>query len=440
MQPNSKHRLAAALLSALTPGIGQLYNRQWIKGMLLVAVSAAAAIYFGSNLEHAVWGISTLGEAPSRLVEVNGKSQHIAGDHSINLMIESLIVLFLFMLALFLYASSIRDAYRTGRLRDNGRSPSGFRQTLTFIHDFKFAQLLLFVPAAGILFITILPIVFMILLAFTNYSSPHHIPPGNLVDWVGFDSFAQLFRLKSWSSTFVGVLGWTVIWAAVATVTTFASGLIVALVLSQKEIRLKGAWRTAVIIPYAIPQMISLLAMKMMFNGKFGPINQYLSYFGLGQLPWLTDPYWAKFTVIIVNIWIGMPLSFLLVSSVLSTIPADLYEAAKVEGAGRWQQGKIVTFPILLFAIAPIMIIQTAGNFNNFNVIYLLTNGGPSNPQYQYAGHTDLLITWLYKLTLNNNIYNIASAIGIILFIIIAGFSIWNYRQTKSFKDEEMIQ
>ncbi|MGO4374781.1 sugar ABC transporter permease, partial [Paenibacillus sp. MCAF20] len=111
-----------------------------------------------------------------------------------------------------------------------------------------------------------------------------------------------------------------------------------------------------------------------------------------------------------------------------------------VEGAGRWQQGKIVTFPILLFAIAPIMIIQTAGNFNNFNVIYLLTNGGPSNPQYQYAGHTDLLITWLYKLTLNNNIYNIASAIGIILFIIIAGFSIWNYRQTKSFKDEEMIQ
>jgi arabinogalactan oligomer/maltooligosaccharide transport system permease protein len=355
-------------------------------------------------------------------------------------MIQSLIVLFLLALYILVYYGSIKDAYRTGRQRDSGGSPASFRQTLTYIHDFKFAQTLLLLPATGILFITILPIVFMILLAFTNYSSPHHIPPGNLVDWTGFDSFVQLFRLKSWSGTFMGILGWTVLWAVVATVTTFASGLIVALVLSQKEIRLKGVWRTLIIIPYAIPQMISLLAMKMMFNGKFGPINQYLSYFGLGQLPWLTDPYWAKFTVIIVNIWIGMPLSFLLISGVLSTISTELYEAAKVEGAGRWQQGRIVTLPIIMFAISPILIIQLAGNFNNFNVIYLLTNGGPSNPNYQFAGHTDLLITWLYKLTLNNNIYNIASAIGIILFIIIAGFSILNYRQTRSFKDEEMIQ
>jgi len=411
-----------------------------MKGIIVLALNAVALYYFSSTLREAIWGITTLGDSPSRLVEVNGKSQLVPGDHSINLMIQSLIVLFLFTLYVLVYVSAIKDAYRTGRHRDSGRPPASFRQTLTYIHDFKFAQTMLILPAAGILFLTILPIVFMILLAFTNYSSPNHIPPGNLVDWTGFDSFVQLFRLKSWSGTFLGVLGWTVLWAVITTVTTFVSGLIVALVLSQKEIRLKGIWRTLIIIPYAIPQMISLLAMKMMFNGKFGPINQYLSYFGLGKLPWLTDPYWAKFTVIVVNIWIGMPLSFLLVSGILSTISTELYEAARVEGAGRWQQSRLITFPIIMFAISPILIIQLAGNFNNFNVIYLLTNGGPSNPEYQFAGHTDLLITWLYKLTLNNNIYNIASAIGIIIFLIIAGFSILNYRQTRSFKDEEMIQ
>lgn len=150
-------------------------------------------------------------------------------------MIQSLIVLFLFALYILVYVSAIKDAYRTGRHRDSGRPPASFRQTLTYVHDFKFAQTMLILPAAGILFLTILPIVFMILLAFTNYASPHHIPPGNLVDWVGFDSFAQLFRLKSWSGTFLGVMGWTVIWAVIATVTTFVSGLIVALVLSQKR-------------------------------------------------------------------------------------------------------------------------------------------------------------------------------------------------------------
>lgn len=408
--------------------------------MLILGISTAAISFFFIHLPETIWGITTLGDNPSRLVEVDGKARQVPGDHSINLMIQSLIVLFLLALFILLYVSTVKDAHRTGSARDSGRTPATFRQTLTYLHDFKFAQMLLILPAAGILFLTILPIVFMILLAFTNYASPHHIPPGNLVDWTGFDSFAQLFRLQSWSGTFLGVLGWTVVWAIVATVTTFTSGLIVALVISQKEIRLKGFWRTLIIIPYAIPQMISLLAMKMLFNGKFGPINQYLSFFGMGKLPWLTDPFWAKLTVIIVNIWIGMPLAFLLISGVLSTISAELYEAARVEGASRWQQGRLITFPILMFAIAPILIIQLAGNFNNFNVIYLLTSGGPSNPEYQFAGHTDLLITWLYKLTLNNNIYNIASAIGIILFIIIAGFSIWNYRQTKSFKDEEMIQ
>ncbi|MNP18375.1 Maltose transport system permease protein MalF [compost metagenome] len=177
-----------------------------------------------------------------------------------------------------------------------------------------------------------------------------------------------------------------------------------------------------------------------MFNGQFGPINQYLGYFGLNGLPWLTDPFWAKATVIVVNMWVGIPVSMILIMGVLTTIPRDMYEAAEVDGASNYQKFRIVTLPMILFSTAPTLIAQFAGNINNFNAIYLLTSGNPVVGDYQYAGATDLLVTWLYKLTLDQNKYNMASAVGIIIFLIIASFSIYNYRRTKSFKEEDMIQ
>jgi arabinogalactan oligomer/maltooligosaccharide transport system permease protein len=180
--------------------------------------------------------------------------------------------------------------------------------------------------------------------------------------------------------------------------------------------------------------------MKNLFNGQFGPINQYLGHFGLGKLPWLTDPFWAKVTVILVNMWIGIPVSMVLILGVLTAIPKDLYEAADVDGATGIQKFKIITLPFVLFSTAPILITQFAGNMNNFNVIFLLTNGDPVKGDYQFAGSTDLLVTWLYKLTLNNSQFNMASAIGIIIFLIVASFSIYNYRRSRSFKEEDMIQ
>ncbi|XID92150.1 ABC transporter permease subunit [Paenibacillaceae bacterium WGS1546] len=437
---HTRHRWLATIFSLLYPGLGQWYNRQWLKGALLTGLGACAWIYFGNHLFAAWRGLWTLGETPSRFITIDDKLTHVPGDHSIQLLVKGLIVTILFAAYLAAHIANVKDAYRTGARRDSGRPVGSFAGTLRHVHDTKFAQVLLTIPFAGILFLTVLPIIFMILLAFTNYSSPNHLPPAQLVDWTGLDTFIQLFRMKNWSSTFVDVLVWTIIWTIAATATTFGGGMLVALVLHQKEIRLKGMWRTMIIIPYAVPQIISLLAMKMIFNGQFGPINQYLGYFGLDKLPWLTDPLLAKATVVLVNMWIGMPISFLLISGVLTAIPNDLYEAAKVEGAGRWTQFRQITLPYVMLATAPILIMQFAGNFNNFNVIFLLTGGGPVNPDLQFAGHTDLLITWLYKLTLNNSVYNMASAVGIIVFLFVASLSIWSYRRTKSFKDEEMIQ
>ncbi|MBW4839709.1 MAG: sugar ABC transporter permease [Paenibacillaceae bacterium] len=430
-----QHRDRATILSILCMGLGQLYNRQYIKGLLLVLFEAFSVIYFIGNLGYAVWGIVTLGETPRTGANMNGD-----WDHSIFIMIQSLITLLFVAIFILVYVMNVRDARKIGLERENGKKPNNFKQSVRYVLDYKFAVAFLSIPAVGILFFTVMPIIFMILLAFTNYSAPKHIPPAMLVDWVGFGTFKNLVALKTWSHTFYGVLTWTIIWAILSTVTTYFGGLLVALLINQRGIRFKGLWRTILILPYAIPQLISLLVMRNMFNGQFGPINQYLGYFGLGGLPWLTDPFWAKVTVIVVNMWVGIPVSMLLILGVLTTIPKDLYEAAEVDGATGYQKFRIVTLPMILFTTAPTLITQFAGNINNFNAIFLLTGGDPVKGDYQYAGATDLLVTWLYKLTLNQNKYNMASAIGIIIFIIIASFSIYNYRRTKSFKEEDMIQ
>lgn len=431
-----RHRNRATILSVLSMGLGQVYNRQFIKGILYLLVEAAGIFYFSSTLGRALWGITTLGETVRH--KVHGK--FVNGDHSIFILVQSLITLMFLAIFIVIYVINIRDARKTGELREKGSKANSFKQSVRHTLDYKFAQAFLALPAAGILFFTIMPIIFMSLLAFTNYSAPDHIPPGKLVDWVGFDTFRNLVSLKSWSHTFYGVLLWTAIWAVLSTVTTYFGGLLVALLINQQGIKCKGFWRTLLIIPYAIPQLISLLAMRNMFNGQFGPINQYLGYFGFDGLPWLTDPFWAKVTVIIVNMWVGIPVSMILIMGVLTTIPRDMYEAAEVDGATGYQKFRIVTLPMILFSTAPTLIMQFAGNINNFNAIYLLTNGNPVVGDYQYAGATDLLVTWLYKLTLDQNKYNMASAVGIIIFLIIASFSIYNYRRTKSFKEEDMIQ
>jgi arabinogalactan oligomer/maltooligosaccharide transport system permease protein len=426
----------AALLSIISMGLGQIYNRQWIKGILFLLIEAFGIYYFINNLGRALWGITSLGDTPRLLV----KGKWIDGDHSIFIMIQSLITLLFLLIFIVVYVMNVRDAYHTAIKRENGQVPNSFAKSIKFVMDYKFAQAFLTLPALGILFFTIMPILFMIMLAFTNYSAPNHIPPAKLVDWVGFQTFKDLVSLKTWSHTFFGVLTWTIIWAVLSTATTYLGGLLVALLINQQGVKFKGMWRTILVIPYAIPQLISLLVMRNMFNGQFGPINQYLGYFGLGGLPWLTDPFWAKVTVILVNMWVGIPVSMILIMGVLTTIPKDMYEAAEVDGASAYQKFRIVTLPMILFSTAPTLIMQFAGNINNFNMIFLLTNGNPVVGDYQYAGATDLLVTWLYKLTLDQNKYNMASAVGIIIFLIIAIFSIYNYRRTKSFKEEDMIQ
>ncbi|MEF2968906.1 sugar ABC transporter permease [Paenibacillus sp. M1] len=432
-----QHRKRAAVLSLLAMGFGQLYNRQFAKGILFFLLHLAG-IGLATLLPKAVWGIVTLGEQADRLERVGKVYVNVRGDHSIFLLIEGMIVILAMIIMIGLYAANVRDAYSTGRRREQGYPVPTFKDTLHRLADANFPKMVISVPVLLVVFFTVMPILFMILLAFTNYSAPNYLPPAKLVDWIGFGGFKDIFTIKAWNQTFFGVAFWTLVWTVCATLTTFAVGFAVALMVQKQGIRFKGFWRTLFIIPYAIPQFISLLIMRNMFNGEFGPINQYLGYFGLGGLPWLTDPFWAKFTVIVVNIWIGFPITMLMIIGILSTISRDLYEAAQIDGASPFQQFQSITFPSVMFSFGPLLVMSFAGNINNFNLIYLLTNGNPANPSYQSAGSTDILITWLYKLTMDSGKYNFASIIGIFIFIIVASFAVFNVRRTKAFKEEDL--
>lgn len=433
------HAKRASLLSVLFMGLGQLYNRQIIKGLLLLSIGAtgltASILYLFDNIE----GLITLGDQSRQLVKVGKVTKAIDGDHSIYLMVEGLISLLAFLGYLIIYALNIKDAHSVGKRRMNGNQPHTFKQTIHYVLDRHFAYLILFIPFLFALFLNVLPLLFSILIAFTNYAAPV-LPPANLLDWVGFETFKSLVTLKTWSRTFYGVFTWTIIWAVLSTATTFIGGILVAVLINQREIKLKRVWRTLLIIPFAIPNLVSLLVFRNMLNTEFGPINQYLNYFGLGQLPWLTDPNWARMTVIGVNMWLGIPLIMILVSGILTTIPRDMYESAEVDGATKWQMFRHLTMPMIMFSTAPVLIMQFAGNINNFNVIYLLTDGNPIVSGYQYAGATDLLVTWLYKLTLTNRQYNFSAVIGIIIFVLVASLSIYNYRKTRSYREDDIIQ
>lgn len=235
---------------------------------------------------------------------------------------------------------------------------------------------------------------------------------------------------------FVRVLGWTLVWAIFATFLNFFFGLFLAMIINRKTTRFKGMWRSIFSLSMAVPQFVSLLAINQMLQPE-GAINSMLESWGwiTEPLPFFTDPTWARVTVIVVNLWIGIPFTIMQITGILQNIPADQYEAARIDGANWWQTFTRITMPYLVFVLTPYLITTFTGNVNNFNVIYLLSGGNPTAVG-DTAGSTDLLITWLYKLTVDRGDYNLGGVIGIFTFVVLAIVSLITYRSSGSYKNE----
>lgn len=291
-------------------------------------------------------------------------------------------------------------------------------------------------PLAGILIFTVLPLIFMITMAFTNYSKvKDHL---TLFDWVGLANFRKILNFNdSIGKTFYSVLVWTIVWAIFATALNYILGMILAIVINRKETHAKSFWRFCFVLSIAVPQFVSLLIMRTMLQPT-GIVNTLLLKYGLidKALPFFTSPMWARVTVIVINLWVGIPYTMLQVTGILQNIPGELYEAAKIDGANAVQTFFKITLPYMLFVMTPYLITQFTGNVNNFNVIFLLSGGNPT-PVESTAGKTDLLVTWLYKLTIEKNYYNLGAVIGIMTFIVLAIVALVTYRNTTSYKDEE---
>jgi arabinogalactan oligomer/maltooligosaccharide transport system permease protein len=323
-------------------------------------------------------------------------------------------------------------------MRERGMSPPGIWETYRNVTERGFPYLVIAPAMVLMIFVVFFPIAYMFVLAFTNYDL-YHQPPAKLINYVGLTNFVNLFQSDLWKGSLVSVFSWTVVWTIISTTVQVALGLFLAVLIHQKRVRFKKFFRTVLILPWAVPSFVTIIVFSGLFDDNFGPVNQLLTSLGLHAIPWLNDPFWCKVAILLIQFWLGFPFSLVLYTGVLQSISSDLYEAAEVDGATAWQKFRHITLPMALYATAPLLIVQYAGNFNNFNVIYLFNRGGPAVPG-QTAGGTDILISWVYKLTFQTFKYNYAAAISVLIGLVVMSLSILQFRNTRSFKEEGMVE
>lgn len=422
MKTKSTAHAKKALLFSLIPGVGQFINKQYIKGALFLFFFIMYLVVFKDLFNMGIWGIITLGTEVPR-------------DNSIFLLAQGLVALIVIVFGLLFYYLNLRDAYRNGQKLDEGLRVGTIRESYHALLAEGYPYLMSSPAFFLLVFSVIFPILFSIALAFTNYDL-YHSAPANLADWVGLETFKKIFTVAIWRDTFFDVLGWTVIWTLVASTLQVAIGIFLAVVVHQKNLRFKKLWRTILVLPWAVPGFVTILVFGGLFNDSFGAINNsILAFFNLSPIPWLTDANWTKLALLMMQGWLGFPYIFIVTTGTLQSIPEDLYEAATIDGASAVQKFRLITLPLILYSMAPIIITQYTFNFNNFNIIYLFNSGGPAVPG-STAGGTDILVSWIYKLTMQNSQYALAAALTILLSIFVIGVALWQFRRTNSFKEE----
>ena len=251
---------------------------------------------------------------------------------------------------------------------------------------------------------------------------------------IGLANFKDVFTDPLIRDPFVSTFAWTFSYALLSVLLTFSAGLFIAIALNHDGLRFQRVQRSILILPYAIPAFLSLLVWRGLLNDDFGVVNSILPF----DVPWLFDPFWARVSCLLVNFWLGIPYMFLICTGALQAIPGELTEAARVDGASGLQVFRKITLPLLLVAVAPLMIASFAFNFNNFNAIYFLTEGGPYGEDQAVAGSTDILVSYTYKVafqTGRGGDYGLAASLSILIFLIVAAISAISFTRTKSLEN-----
>ena len=275
-------------------------------------------------------------------------------------------------------------------------------------------------------------------IAFTAYISLTNFGQGHIVsfDFVGLKNYAEIFTNTTFLSDFLNVFLFTIVFAAVSTALNFAGGLFLAYLLNNENMRERNFYRVMLIIPWALPGTIAILAWQGIFADLFGLVDTILvTYLHLPDIFFLGDAFWARIVVFVVNFWLGYPFMMTACLGALQSISPEVMQAAEIDGANAIQKFFRVTFPLLRSATLPLVIATFAYNLNNFGIVYLLTGGGPPIPGSAYAGSTDILATYTYKLALTPHLYGLACAYGVIIFFVIGTLSSINMKLSGAFEE-----
>lgn len=331
--------------------------------------------------------------------------------------------------------------FQLWRLLTPSRRPQAARGLSRYLGR-DFHRTLLFLPTAGVVLVMIIPLITMILIAFTNYDR-NHLVPTNLFTWVGLDNFKLLTDLTAsgaFAHAFPRVLGWTLVWAVTATLSCYIGGILMAMLINHRRTIAKPFWRTCFMIAMAVPQFVSLLLVRNLF-ADVGIVNTLCKQWGVTDwlysigaiptanvIPFLTHPNWARPMILLINFWVGVPYQMLIATGILLNIPHELTEAARIDGANSWQVFRSITMPYLLHITGPSLVSGMVTNINNFNVIWLLSRDVyvTTDQLMAQAGATeiDLLVTWLYRLTQDQSNYKMASVIGILVFVVCSALTL----------------
>ena len=426
-------------LSFLIMGFGQLCRGQIVRGISMLALEFGLLLFTFDFGWPYLTKLLTLGT-----VETHKEGRvTVYGDNSFFILLYGILAVVAVIALIYLWRVNLKQNREAEGLLARGKRLPSNKADLASLLVKNFDKTLLALPVLGIFIFTVVPIIFMICIAFTNYDATHQ-PPAKLFSWVGLENFKALFGIggEGFGGTFFYVLGWTLVWAFFATFLTYFLGMAVAILINKKGIRFKKLWRTILVMTIAVPQFVSLLYVGKMFAAD-GLVNAYLLKWGWIKqtIPFWTNATYARILIIVINLWIGIPYTMLIVTGLLMNIPAELYESARIDGANAFQTFRKITLPYMLFVTGPFLLTQFIGNLNNFNVIFLLNQGKPQSMNLSNnAGATDLLVTWLYKMTINDSNYKIAAVIGIMVFLVTAIISLVVYNTMPSVKDEEGFQ
>lgn len=417
----------AVRLSALVFGFGCFRNGQFLKGMILFLFECVTGGFLGSQGFNHIYRLGSLGETQRKKIWNQGINmyEYIEGDNSLDILFHGIISIAVVLFFLCLLKLSVRCAFHAEKMKREGKTPETFIDDVKMYFNQKLHVTMLSLPTIGVITCTVIPLIFIICIAFTDYSieGNHTI----LFHWVGLKNFQQVLNFSSsLSKTFYSVLLWTMVWAIVASLSNYILGSCLAFFIHWKEIRAKKFWKACFIVTIMIPHFVSLLSIGQFLQPE-GTLNVLCRNLGIiganDSIPFFTDATWARVTVIIINLWVGIPYTLLHVNEVLDDMPSEFADVAKIEGVSTLQYLLKIRIPYVTVMTRPYLITALVGNINNFNVIYLTSQGYPMNVG-ETAGKTDLLITWIYKLTIHNQYFNIGATVGILTFIMLAISSI----------------